>query len=353
MGTGVEQVDRLSREHVAELRAFVQQQKATAERDLRWLWVLREGLGTSPISLIHRDATGAIDGYLPLIRWQEDEVATGGLSGFVSLPLLLRSGVMSRGLSPARSLIDAALTRCAAEGVGYLELRHAKRIITPRTEDTTRLDTASQKSRMLRPLPATESQLWNSLAPAVRERLPQAQRHAARVRHGGVELLPEAATVVGNRWPEKLWRAGFAAFGNEMECVIAETAGEPVAAAVLWHPGGGEGSGDGLVRVLHAQTSEAGEAQGAGDWLRYAVLRRGVERGAKGVELARCHPHSDAGEDLQAWGCQALPSTWQHHHLRPAAAPETAATTPARPPLRHLLSRMVRPSAPTPTLAAA
>ena len=74
---------------------------ACQEHDPRWLHVLRDALGHSPLMLVSRDAGGAVDGYLPLA------LVASRLFGryLVSLPYLNRAGVAAKDGNIAAALI--------------------------------------------------------------------------------------------------------------------------------------------------------------------------------------------------------------------------------------------------------
>jgi CelD/BcsL family acetyltransferase involved in cellulose biosynthesis len=83
-----------------------------------WLHALRTAYGYEPLVLGHRDATGALDGVLPLVR--KHGLITG--RRLVSLPHTPVAGPVARDAAAAGSLAGAALER-ARDGALSLELK--------------------------------------------------------------------------------------------------------------------------------------------------------------------------------------------------------------------------------------
>lgn len=300
---------------------------ACGEHNPAWLDVLRAGLGQQTSALLARRGRDVV-GYLPLA------LTRSPLFGrhLVSLPYVNRAGVLAEDDAIAAALIDAAVRHADDRAVRYLELRHHGRSIPHATLDQTR----DEKVRMVLPLPATSHTLWDGLKAKVRNQVRKGDRHALRIRFGGVELLDAFYSVfaVNMRdlgtpvYPKRLFAAMLVHLTGRCEIAIASMEGVPVGGAVLIHD---RVRGQGITQVPSASCLRQFNNTCANMWMYYRLLERAIARGSDTFDFGRSSEGSGTYRFKKQWGAQPHATPWQVY-LRQG---ELNATRPDNPRYRR------------------
>jgi serine/alanine adding enzyme len=294
--------------------------QATAYHRHAWRDVVRSVFGHESYYLAARDAAGAIDGVLPLVRLKS--LMFGDF--MVSLPYFNYGGVLAESPSVRQRLLEAAAALGQRLGVSHLELRH-------RSDESNAWPERTDKVTMLLRLPATSEALAKSLTSKLRSQIKRPLREGAVCVFGREELLDEFYAVFAENmrdlgtpvYPKRFFATMLASIG-ETTLAVVRLAGQPVAAAFL---------------VEFRQTMEIPWASslrrvnnvGVNMCLYWNVLEHAVSKGCTVFDFGRSTLDSGTFRFKQQWGAEPLQLHW-HYWLRDGGEPPKI--NPANPKYR-------------------
>jgi len=269
-----------------------------------WRQVFAREFGWETHYLQARDAAG-IAGILPLVRLKSR------LFGdfLVSLPYVNYGGVLTQSEAADRLLLDSAAALASALGVSHLELRELR----PRGSAwPVRTDKVIMESG----LATSADEHWAGLPSKLRSQVRRPQKAGATTRIGGAELLNDFYAVFARNMRDLgtpvYGRSFFATIAREipenLEVVIAELAGEPVAAGVLLHYGG-------RTEIPWASSLRSANRLGVNMLMYWECLKRAIDRGSRVFDFGRSTLDSGTYHFKRQWGAAPVPMYW-HYWLR-------------------------------------
>ncbi len=289
------------------LAAFSENSLAASDAlsgDLRWLLVLKEGLGHEPF-LVEAQQDGQTVGLLPLA------FVRSFLFGrfLVGLPYLNSGGVRAANEDVAGRLIDRAVELAESLRVRYLELRHESPC-----EHSALTKTLTSKVHMRLPLPATSDALWDGFKSKLRSQIRSGQKHEFQVNFGGEELLPAFYDVFSRNmrdlgtpvYGRALFRAILRHFPHEAELCVLRDGSRPVAGALLLH-------GPASTEVPSASSLRSYNSSNANMVMYWRLLDRAVSRGQRSFDFGRSTIGSGPHRFKEQWGAEPSPAVWQYH----------------------------------------
>ena len=281
------------------------------EHDVRWLRVLRDGLGHRVMGVVSRNEVGVMDGYCPLA------LVKSALFGrfLVSLPYVNRAGVV--GVSDE---VREGIARKASEVAGlvnaqYLELRH---VVGQVVEDEVLGEKREEKVLMELDLPGCEEELWKRVGAKVRNQVRKGEKNELTIRWGGEELVDEFYDVfaVNMRdlgtpvYSKRLFGKMTEEFGADAEIAVVEYEGKVVASAILVHDDYG---GRVRTQVPSASCLRGYNYTNANMWMYYELLKRAVVRGSDVFDFGRSSEGSGTYRFKKQWGAKRVGCVWQYH----------------------------------------
>jgi FemAB-related protein (PEP-CTERM system-associated) len=284
-------------------------------RDVRWLRILRQGLGHEPL-LLEALAGQTSLGLLPLAQVQS------WLFGrmLVSLPYVNLGGVQlaakvrdaDQADAVARALLDAAVQLADARKVRYLELRQQSAANHPALSEA-----STEKVRMVLALPENAEALWEGFKSKLRSQIKSGQKRGLAIAWGASELLEEFYAVFACNmrdlgtpvYPRRLFAAILQHFGPQAELCVVRMGGQPIAAALLVH-------GQGVSEVPSASSLRAFNHTGANMVLYWNLLARACQRGQRAFDFGRSSVGSGTFRFKEQWGAVPEPSCWQYYVRR-------------------------------------
>ena len=255
-----------------------------------------------------RDDSG-IEGVLPLVRLKSR------LFGdfLVSLPYVNYGGVLARSAEADRLLVAAASELAGSLGVSHVELRE----LSPRNADW---PARTDKVAMHSPLEANEDEHWRKLSSKLRSQVRRPQKEGATTRVGGAELLPQFYAVFAHNMRDlgtPVYSRSFFAtvveeLGENVDVVLAELNGAPVAAGILLHFGGS-------TEIPWASSLRSANRLGVNMLMYWACLKRAIEKGSTVFDFGRSTRDSGTFQFKRQWGALPVPMYW-HYWLRDGGA---------------------------------
>jgi FemAB-related protein (PEP-CTERM system-associated) len=283
--------------------AFVRQQPGWTPYQLHgWREVLERVHGHECLYLGARDAAGALQGVLPLVR------VKSALFGhyLVSMPFLNYGGPLGD-RAAVRALVEAAVATADRSGAGLLELRSASELPLD-------IEPSHRKITVLLDLPNEGSEkLFGELPAKLRSQVRRPMKEGVDVRFGPDQLdgfydvfarhMRDLGTPV---MPKRHFEVASGAFGDTMWFGCAYLAGAPVAA------GSGFRWSDRFELVWASSLREHNRI--APNMLLYwRFMERCIEDGARVFDFGRCTPGSGTHRFKQQWGGRDQPLWWYQH----------------------------------------
>ena len=272
---------------------------------LRWLTVLRTGLGHEPYLVEARDSRENVLAQLPLCFVQSR------LFGryLVSLPYINSSGVLGRSKPAAQLVVNRAVDLAEELDCRFLELRHETVIEHPALTKT-----VSEKVHMRRELPGSVAALRERLKAKVRNQVKKGENQGFTVRWGRHERLADFYTVFSRNMRDlgtpvfgrKLFEAILEGFPDEAEICSVRDGRQPLAAGLLIH-------GREFTEVPSASSLRSANKRNPNMLLYYHLLARAVERGQRGFDFGRSTPDGPTYRFKKQWGAEPSPANWQYH----------------------------------------
>jgi FemAB-related protein (PEP-CTERM system-associated) len=287
--------------------ADVARRTVVAGRDVRWLCVLRDGLGHDPFLLEAREGDRCA-GLLPLAAVKS---ALFG-SFLVSLPYLNWAGAVADRPEVAAALVDRAVELADELDVDHLELRHehelAHRALT---------ETLNTKANMRLAIGAGADAVWNQLKSVVRTQVRKGQSQAFTIDWGGSELLDDFYGVFAQNmrdlgtpvYGKGLFRSALLELRPDAELCVVRLGGRPIAAALAVH-------GSGITEVPSASVERQYRSTAANSFMYWELIRRAIERGQATFDFGRSTIDSGTYAFKKKWGAMPVPAIWQYYRRR-------------------------------------
>lgn len=277
---------------------------AHPDHDPRWPLVLADAFGHVPY-LLEAERNGRSVGTLALC------LVAGPVFGrfLVSLPFLNSGGVTTEDDDVAAALVDRAADLAAELNCKHLELRHERRVRSPRLGAT-----VETKVHMRMGLPGDAETLWKGLKAKVRNQVRKGQSQGFDVAWGGAERVDDFYAVFCRNmrdlgtpvFPRRLFATIAERFPDEAEFCVVRDGTRPVAAGLLLH-------GETVTEVPCASALRSENRRNPNMLMYWHLLERAVARGATTFDFGRCTKDGPTHSFKKQWGAQPSPAVWQYH----------------------------------------
>jgi FemAB-related protein (PEP-CTERM system-associated) len=282
-----------------------------AQRDLRWLSALHDGLQHQPYLLLAREGEQVV-GQLPLALVKSLLFGTY----LVSLPYLNWAGPVAERDDVARALIDCAVALADELDADHLELRNQHEFTHPALAE--RLDS---KANMRLRLSADAEAVWNQLRSVVRTQVRKGQTQGFEIHWGGLDLLDDFYGVFAQNMRDlgtpvygtSLFHSILEHLPDAAELCVVRQSGQPVAAALAVH-------GKGVTEVPSASVERRFRSTAANSFMYWELIRRAIARGQSVFDFGRSTIDSGTYSFKKKWGAVAEPAVWQYYRRRGAVS---------------------------------
>ncbi len=255
--------------------------------------------------LEHRNASGEVDGLLPLALVQS--LLFGRF--LVSLPYVNTGGVWADNDDAARALIDEACDLADQHNVKYLELRHERPV------DHAKLNfSRTDKKHMRLVLPESAEELDRSFKSKLRSQIKKSNEYGSSLQVGGAELLPEFYEIFSINmrdlgtpvFSQNLFLNILNSFAGDAEICLVRQKGRAVAAGLLVHTGG-------VTEVPSASSLREYNRTNANMWMYRNMLARAIERGSHTFDFGRSSEGAGTYKFKAQWGAKPETAHWQYY----------------------------------------
>lgn len=311
----------------AEWDAYVARQPAaTFFHRIGWRQVIEQAFGHRCHYLVAERA-GSVCGILPLVH--QRSLLFG--NALISIPFGVYGGVAADDETVAATLVDAAMSRARALQVGCLELRHRRRLRPdwPRKDlyVTFRKAIAADDDENLAAIPRKQRAMIRKgekagLTHRVTDRIePFYSMYAESVRNLGTPVFPA-----------RYFRLLRDQFGDDVEIVVVEEDGTPVAAVMsFFHR-------DEVLPYYGGGTARA-RAVKANDYMYWQVMRRAAARGVRVFDYGRSKQGTGSYRFKKHWGFEPEPLHYEYGLVGADAIPDVS---PANPRYRLFIATWKR-----------
>lgn len=283
-----------------------------------WRDLIAGLFGHESYYLCSRNATGAINGVLPLIRLQSR------LFGdyMVSMPYFNYGGAIGVDRSIEESLMSRASEIAQHKNVTHIEFRD----LALRESDWA---LRSDKITMVLDLPDTEEELWKALGSKRRAQIKRPLRENPEVVSGGIELIDDFYSVFAINmrdlgtpvYPKIFFESILQAFPDKAKIVSVRMQGESVGAAFLL-------GFQNKLEIPWASTLSKVNALGVNMLLYWEVLKFAIEQNYKQFDFGRCTEGSGTHKFKKQWGAQAQQLYWHYWLPEHAELPQLTPNNP-------------------------
>jgi serine/alanine adding enzyme len=275
---------------------------AHAYHQAGWASVIERGLGQRPSYLLSEDASGQIDGVLPLVRLQSRWFGAFA----VSLPFLNYGGPCAASPEVERRLVDEAVKLSRDHGLDHLELRLM-------VANGFGLKVKSSKMSMRLGLPADADSLWKSFSAKLRNQINRPIKEGMTVHIGGLEELAPFYDVFSTNmrdvgtpvYSRKFFEQVLRTFPGSTRICTVYHRNEPVASGVV------VGFRDTL-EIPWASSLRQANRLAPNMLLYWSVLKYACESGYRVFDFARSSPDAGTYRFKQQWGASPLPLHWHY-----------------------------------------
>jgi FemAB-related protein (PEP-CTERM system-associated) len=274
-----------------------------------WKRINERSLGHACEYLAARDASGAIEGILPLV------FVKSRLFGRIlcSMPFMNYGGPVAASPAAAASLTAHAMERSKSLGADYLELR------CPSALETT-MPVSLRKVSMTVPLMPDPEALFNSFSQKHRKNIRRAQKNELAVRKGGIDLLDDFFHILELSWrslgtpmySKNYFKRLLETFPSNTSVFTCSWKGAPVAVALTGHF-------NGVVEGMWAGARHELRHLDANYVLYWEMLRDACQGGHKLFHLGRSTSQSGAEQFKSKWNAETHQLYWYFH--RPDGGP--------------------------------
>lgn len=283
-----------------------------------WSSLIRKQFGHHSFHMLHRNASGDVDGVLPLIRLRSR------LFGdfIVSMPYFNYGGLLAENNEARDALYVAATSIAQQHGVSHVELRQTE-------EYGTTSQCRTDKVVMLLDLPDESDELWSAIGSKRRSQIKRPLREGVEVVHGKHELLDEFYAVFSRNmrdlgtpvYPRSFFHAILETFSETSYITIVKHNNKPVAAAFLlgWKTG---------IEIPWASSLREANPLGVNMLLYWEVLKRSIEMGYKIFDFGRSTMNAGTYRFKKQWGSQPKQLYWYYWLKDGGAMPELTPSSP-------------------------
>ena len=285
----------------ADWDAFVAAAPAASLTHLSgWTELAREVFGHRVFFIEARDASGTLEGVLPIVQqrhWLLGNYAT-------SVAFFTYGGAVASDSEIAEQLMGRAAEVTASLGCRYLEFRDSQE----RSAHWTR---RSDKVALCLDLPRTFEELGKRLGSKLRSQVKRAEREGLERRIGGLELLDAFYAVFAENmrdlgtpvYPERFFEAILRRFEPHCRVVVIDWQGRPAAAGFLtfWRD---------RAEIPWAACRLDAKRVGVNMKLYWEVLALAIERGCTVFDFGRSTVDSGTDRFKRQWGAQPVPLFW-------------------------------------------
>ncbi|MCX7664354.1 MAG: FemAB family PEP-CTERM system-associated protein [Gemmataceae bacterium] len=269
-----------------------------------WLYVLREGMGHTPLvleSYRNQETTGILP--LALVK--------SSLFGrfLVSLPYLNVGGVLSNDPESRAILVQEGVKLSHSLNSRHLELRHETPVLHESLNGT-----RSNKVHMRLSLPDFPGPLWEELSPKVRNQVRKGERSGLTCHWGTTELLDEFYFVFARNmrdlgtpvYSKRLFAAIIHYFPSDAEFCLVRHQGKPVGGALLVH-------GSQVTEVPSASCLREYNPLSPNMLLYWNLIDRAIQREQRVFDFGRATKDGNTYKFKKQWGAEESPAIWQYH----------------------------------------
>lgn len=288
--------------------AFVDAQaEASVYHRAGWSLLAREVFGHRAFFIHARDAQGALLGILPIVQQKS---LLGNFA--TSVAFFNYGGALSRDTGVAQALMNEARKAAQAAGCSYLELRDTQQ---RGCDWTVRTDKVS----MMLELPGSFAKLSQQLGSKLRSQAKRAEREAASVHIGGIELLDDFYTVFASNmrdlgtpvYPGRFFAAILQRFPDYCRLVVIRHNERPAAAGfIVMYKGQAE--------IPWAACLADAKPLGFNMKLYWEVLAYVVGEGCHKFDFGRSTVNAGTYKFKAQWGAQPVQLYWHRWHRNAA-----------------------------------
>jgi serine/alanine adding enzyme len=269
-----------------------------------WRDVIQRAYGHATHYLVLTTREGSVGGVLPLVHLRHFLFG----NRLVSLPFSDAGGIVAIGREAEEALLSAAIELCRKAGIGKLELRQEKALISRADASS---PGAARKVRMLVPLPPSSEQLRKALKSKLRSQINRALKEGCTCRVGAAELLDDFYKVflinmrdLGSPVHSKdLMRNVLEAFPGLSRIFAVYQAGRPIAASLVL-------GFNGVLRNPWASSDRRYAAMSPNMLLYSRMLEYGCDNGYQTFDFGRSTPGEGTYRFKEQWGAQPAPLHW-------------------------------------------
>lgn len=285
-----------------------------------WASVIGGGMRQQPRYLLSEDASGEIDGVLPLVA-----VRSRLFGRFdVSLPYLNYGGPCAENAGVARALVARAVESARADRAKYLELR---------LTDESGYDLRVKASKVAMRLPLGDADaLWKSFPSKLRNQIGKPMKEGLVARVGGLEELASFYHVFSINMRDlgtPVYSRGFfertlREFGDRARICTVYHEQQPVASGFVV----GYKS---TLEIPWASSLRTASRLAPNMLLYWSVLKFACETGYTVFDFGRSTPGAGTHKFKEQWGSRPVPLFWHYWTREDAPLPEL---NPANPRYR-------------------
>jgi len=313
---------RATDEDRADWNAFVDLvDDAEAYHPYEWRKVLERVFGHNCVYLMSRDASGNVNGVLPLAQLKS--VLFGNF--LVSIPCFNYCGTLTSSEPVRRDLISGAWDVAEELGASHVELRHRAHISLD-------LPFRDDKVAMQLTLPGSSDALWQQFPSKLRAQIRRPTKAGATCEDGGVELLDDFYSVFSRNmrdlgtpvFPKELFREMCVSFPDTTRIFVVKLDGNPCAAGITY------GFRERL-EIPSASSLREYNKVSVNMLLYWSVLQYAVGQGYRVFDFGRSTVDTGTFRFKKQWG--ATPDQLHWHYCLPPGA-EIPSLNPDNPKFR-------------------
>ncbi len=268
----------------------------------RWLSILQDGLGHTPMAL-SAWSDGQVVGWLPMVLTRSLLFGTQ----LTSLPYVDQSGLIAHGAEIQGEMIRQAANLARQHRARFAELRNTAPIDHPELSPA-----RPDKLLLHRPLPPDEESLWKSLDSKVRNQIRKSEKNNFAIRFGGQELLDAFYRLFCIRmrdlgtpvYPRSLFAALLHHLGPGAEIALLTDGPRPVAGAILIHH-------NQITEIPSAACLTDQMPRCANMGLYWHLTRRAIQKNSTIFDFGRSTADSGPHRFKLQWGAIQRPVAWR------------------------------------------
>jgi serine/alanine adding enzyme len=286
-----------------------------------WASVIARSFGQRPYYLLSENASGEVDGVLPLVRHRSR------LYGdfIVSLPYLNYGGPCAVSAAVETQLVEDAIRLARADRVEYLELR----LTAP---EGFGLTVKASKVSMRLPLPSNPDALWKSFPSKLRNQINRPIKEGMTVRIGGVDELDSFHHVFSINMRD----VGTPVYSQRFFAQVLREFPDSARICSVYHQERPVASGlvvafRGMLEIPWASSLRSANRLAPNMLLYWSLLKYACENGYQVFDFGRSSQDAGTYRFKEQWGAKPVPLYWHYWLPDGRALPEL---NPANPKYR-------------------